>query len=176
MVSRTCAATPTYCHDDNWFRTGVTNELNEKFHLNNISFPFAFIDSWAKHPANIDDPLQQEAFNRESAILWNFAQSQEKFIFKSIQDVLEENNLLKSRVEYLRNFPERKKKYEESLGELTGRHEKMKRQQEKDIGNIKNQHQRARDKLDKSTQQELERIKETEVTKLEKRTPLLIQR
>ena len=101
MVSRTCAATPTYCHDENWFRTGVTNELNEKFHLNNISFPFAFIDSWAKHPANIDDPLQQEAFNRESAILWNFAQSQEKFIFKSIQDVLEENNLLKSRVEYL---------------------------------------------------------------------------
>jgi len=81
--------------------TGVTTELNEKFNLNNISFPFAFIDSWAKHPANIDDPVQQVAFNRETQVLWNFAQSGGEFILKSIQDVLEENNQLKEHVKYL---------------------------------------------------------------------------
>jgi hypothetical protein len=78
----------------------VVTELSEKFHIN-ASFPFVFIDSWAKHPVNIDDPVQQEAFNRESAILWNFAVSKEEFVFKSIQDVLEENNELKNKVKYL---------------------------------------------------------------------------
>ena len=39
--------------------------------------------------------IQQAAFERESNILWNFAQTAEEFVFKSIQDVLEENNNLK---------------------------------------------------------------------------------
>ena len=39
----------------------------------------------------------------------------------------------------------------------------MTKQQEKDIGNIRNQHQRARDRLEKDTKDEMEKIKISEV-------------
>ena len=61
--------------------------LESKFHIGR-KLPFAFIDSWAKHPLNIDDPLQQEAFARETEILWKAATSSEEFVFKSVQDIL----------------------------------------------------------------------------------------
>ena len=93
-----------YCHDEDWFREGVTEEIKKKFNLDDLKLKFAFIDSWAKHPANIGDPLQQIAFERESDILWTFAVNSEEFPFKSIQDVLEENVQLKSRVDFLENL------------------------------------------------------------------------
>jgi hypothetical protein len=37
------------------------------------------------------------------SILWDFAKSAEEFAFKSIQDVLEENEKLKAEVKYLRD-------------------------------------------------------------------------
>jgi hypothetical protein len=74
--------------------------LEEKFHVGR-NLTFAFIDSWAKHPANLGDQNQQVAFARETGILWNFALNSEEFVFKSIQDVLDENQKLKAEVEYL---------------------------------------------------------------------------
>ena len=63
--NKTCIFTPTKCRDENAFSTAMMSAMEEKFHVGrNLSF--AFIDSWAKHPMNLDDPLQQEAFNRES--------------------------------------------------------------------------------------------------------------
>ena len=74
--------------------------IEEKFHVGR-NLTFAFIDSWAKHPMNLEDKQQQDAFTRETDILWNFAISSEEFVFKSIQDVLEENEKLRAEVEYL---------------------------------------------------------------------------
>jgi hypothetical protein len=61
--------------------------IETKFQIGrNLSF--AFIDSWAKHPSNLDDLYQQAAFEREASILWQAATSTEEFVFKSIQDIL----------------------------------------------------------------------------------------
>ena len=49
-----------------------------------------FIDSWAKQPWNLNDPLQQEAFGRETLKLWNIFSTSPTFEFKTIQDVIEE--------------------------------------------------------------------------------------
>jgi hypothetical protein len=39
----------------------MMTELENKFHVG-LELPFAFIDSWAKHPANIDDLSQVQIF------------------------------------------------------------------------------------------------------------------
>jgi hypothetical protein len=95
----TCIASPDYCHDENWFRTSINGILEEKFHIGK-NLTFAFIDSYAKKPSSLDDIFQQAAFERESTILWNAATSSEKFLFKSIEDILEENKDLKVEVDY----------------------------------------------------------------------------
>jgi hypothetical protein len=73
--------------------------LEEKFHIGK-NLTFTFIDSWAKHPSSLEDTLQQAAFKRETTLLWNAATTSEEFVFKSIQDILEENRELKVEVEY----------------------------------------------------------------------------
>ncbi len=73
--------------------------LEEKFQIGK-NLTFTFIDSWAKHPSNLDDTFQQAAFERETTILWNTANSSKEFLFKSIEDILEENKELKVEVEY----------------------------------------------------------------------------
>jgi hypothetical protein len=95
----TCIESPDYCHDENWFRTSMNEILEEKFHIGK-NLTFAFIDSYAKKPSNLDDILQQAAFARETTILWNAATSSEEVVFKSVQDILEENKELKVEVEY----------------------------------------------------------------------------
>ena len=75
--------------------------LEEKFQIGK-NLTFTFIDSWAKHPSNLDDTFQQAAFERETTILWNTANSSEEFVFKSIEDILEENKELKVEVDYYR--------------------------------------------------------------------------
>ena len=63
--NETCIYTPKKCRDEKAFSTAMMNAMEEKFHVGrNLSF--AFIDSWAKHPKNLDDALQQEAFERET--------------------------------------------------------------------------------------------------------------
>ena len=89
-----------YCRDEAAFSKSMMGAIEEKFHVGR-NLTFAFIDSWAKHPMNLDDQHQQDAFARETDILWNFALSSEEFVFKSIQDVLDENEKLKEEVEYL---------------------------------------------------------------------------
>ena len=49
-----------------------------------------FIDSWAKMPFNIDDQVQQDAFNNDTARLWKLAQTFDSFAFHTIEDVLNE--------------------------------------------------------------------------------------
>ena len=56
---------------------------------NNLPFPLdgVFIDSYATYFP--DDQQQQEAFARETSKLWDFFSTKEKFVFKSIQDILD---------------------------------------------------------------------------------------
>ena len=68
--------------------------LEAKFHIGR-NLTFAFIDSYAKKPSSLDDAFQQAAFERETSILWNEAIGSKEFVFKSIQDILDENNQLK---------------------------------------------------------------------------------
>ena len=89
-----------YCRNEAAFSKSMMGAIEEKFHIGR-NLPFTFIDSWAKHPLNLGDQQQQDAFARETDILWNFALSSEEFVFKSIQDVLDENEKLKAEVEYL---------------------------------------------------------------------------
>jgi hypothetical protein len=44
--------------------------------------------------------LQQTVFNRETSILWNNATGSGEFVFKSNEDILEENEELKSQLDY----------------------------------------------------------------------------
>jgi regulator of replication initiation timing len=68
--------------------------------------------------------VQQDAFDRETGILWNFATTVQEFAFKSIQDVLEENDQLKRENAHLKdilesNITEILKVQEEHTKELT---------------------------------------------------------
>ena len=54
-----------------------------------------FIDSWSQQPWNLGDALQQAAYARENGKLWTFAIEHEIFPFRTIEDVLNENQDLK---------------------------------------------------------------------------------
>ena len=70
-----------------------TNQfLNEEFDIG-YDLDAVFIDSWAKQPFNLADEGQQEAFDRETAKLWDFTMSMVPFEFMTIEDVLQELSL-----------------------------------------------------------------------------------
>ena len=50
------------------------------------------MDSWSQNQINIDDPVQQDYWQRETQKLWQFStERNETFEFMTIDDVLEEN-------------------------------------------------------------------------------------
>ena len=69
-------------------------QLEEKFHINR-TIPGVFIDSWSQQEWNIDDQIQQDAFQRETEKLWVFAKSKDLFEFKTVEDIMEENHACK---------------------------------------------------------------------------------
>ena len=76
------------------------NLLNEKFHLK-ANLSGVFIDSWSQQHWNLPDEDQQKAFRRETEKLWQFASRNEEFLFRTIEDVLEENQKLKEQNQWL---------------------------------------------------------------------------
>ena len=69
-------------------------------YLRNRSFikediPGMFIDAWSQQSWNLDDQRQQEAWKLGTDELFNFSQQQDLFMFKTINDVLSENGMLK---------------------------------------------------------------------------------
>ena len=84
--------------------TGTTEEsfleewnghLKDKFHIN-TTLPGVFIDSFSQQPWNKGDKHQQDIFKQETQKLWDFAQSKDIFAFKTVEDVLKENQELKA--------------------------------------------------------------------------------
>ena len=49
--------TPEQCRDEATFSASMMNAIEEKFHVGR-NLTFAFIDSWAKHPMNIEDQIE----------------------------------------------------------------------------------------------------------------------
>jgi len=69
--------------------------LHNKTHMpSDVDLQGVFIDAWSQQPWNIADENQQKAFERETAKLWEFAKQNELFTFRTIEDVLEENQRL----------------------------------------------------------------------------------
>ena len=60
-----------------------------------------FIDSYSQQPYNKPDQYQQEVFQREVGKLWDYAKSNDEFEFRTIQDVLDENQELKKEIKWL---------------------------------------------------------------------------
>ena len=85
---------------ETWWIDDMNAQLHEKFHLEQ-NLTAVFIDSWAKQDWNLNDPLQQEAFDRETEKLWTIISNNPTFEFKTIQDVLEENRRLKEENKWL---------------------------------------------------------------------------
>eukprot|EP00092_Neocalanus_flemingeri_P005208 GFUD01005601.1.p1 GENE.GFUD01005601.1~~GFUD01005601.1.p1 ORF type:complete len:567 (+),score=149.53 GFUD01005601.1:90-1703(+) len=92
----TCKWSPGNCRDEEWFSKSMLNILQEKFTMK-YDLPFVFLDSWAKHPMNINDEEQKEKFNIESQKLWLLAKEAKPFDFMTVNDVLEENHVLHKR-------------------------------------------------------------------------------
>lgn len=77
--------------------------LTEKFHID-AELEGVFIDSWSQQPWNIDDEQQQAVFQTETTKLWNFAERNDLFTFRTVGDVLEENQELKAEVKWLNDI------------------------------------------------------------------------
>ena len=56
--------------------------------------------------ADLFQQVQQEAFDRESKLLWDFASTVKELSFRGIEDVLEENEILQQENFYLKNLIE----------------------------------------------------------------------
>ena len=80
----------------------MNRQLEEKFHIG-MELPVVFIDSWSQKESNKDEPSEQEHFFEETKKLWDFAMSHDRFDFKSIDEVLEENEALRIENEWLKN-------------------------------------------------------------------------
>lgn len=74
---------------EEWWAAEMNSQLQKRFHLYH-NLTAVFIDSWAKMPINIDDPLQQDAFERNTTTLWNLTLHFEPFAFKTLEDVLDD--------------------------------------------------------------------------------------
>ena len=79
------------------FLKEVNDQLKEKFHIKQ-TLDGVFIDAMSQSLDDIDDQDEQIAFQRETAKLWSFSQNRNLFAFKTVEDVLEENQSLKEEV------------------------------------------------------------------------------
>ena len=94
---------PDYCHDEAWFCNDRNTQLREKLHVNK-NFTCVFTDSYSQTGHNIEDPLQQEHWRKETGILWEITTSREDtFGFMTVDDILEENARLKEENKWLNN-------------------------------------------------------------------------
>ena len=92
----TCQWSPANCRNEDWFEKSMKDILQDNFHIKQ-DLPFVFLDSWAKHPMNINDEEQKQKFDRESKKLWMLAKRAKPFNFMTVNDVLEENHVIKKR-------------------------------------------------------------------------------
>merc|ERR1719369_461982 len=81
------------------FMTEWNQLLGGKFHIEE-QLQGVFIDAWSQQPWNLADETQQDAYRRETEKLWTFLGNHEVFPFRTIEDVLKENQALKEEVSW----------------------------------------------------------------------------
>jgi hypothetical protein len=54
--NKTCIITPKQCRDESTFSGSMMEAIEQKFQVGR-NLTFVFIDSWAKHPINLDDQV-----------------------------------------------------------------------------------------------------------------------
>ena len=87
---------PHRCKDEEWFGSQISKQLLKKFHVEK-NFTYIFADSWSQTAGppglNTEDKQQQDRWLEETGKLWQAAtQREEAFQFKTINDIIEENN------------------------------------------------------------------------------------
>ena len=89
---------------ESWWIEEKNKQIQARFHIEK-DLDAVFIDSWSQQTWNLEDQLQQIAFQRETKKLWDSFSIMDNFAFKTIQDVIEElqecNNLLDGSIEQL---------------------------------------------------------------------------
>jgi hypothetical protein len=86
---------------------GEMNELlQSKFHFEG-ELEGVFIDAWSQNPWNLGDQVQQDVFKRETSKLKTFIENHEIFPFRTIEDVLNENQKFKEENERLNDIIEK---------------------------------------------------------------------
>jgi len=78
------------CRNEKVLCKEINLELKNHLHVE-MEVPCVFIDSYSQKHESIDDDVQQMHWKEETSKLWNFSQSTEDFVFKTIDEVLEEN-------------------------------------------------------------------------------------
>ena len=92
------------CKDEAWFCGEMNGQLKDKLHVDK-NLTCVFTDSWSQTGHNVEDPLQQEHWVKETGILWEITTSREDtFGFMTIDDILEENAGLKEENKWLNDI------------------------------------------------------------------------
>jgi len=95
-----CEITPENCRDETFFFDEINRELEEKFHIG-MKLPIVFIDSYSQLPEYLDDDVQQSHWKEETAKLFDFSNTSPEFMFKTVDEVLEENYEMRKEIEWL---------------------------------------------------------------------------
>merc|ERR1719209_2107746 len=102
IAGRECSPNyPDDCKDEDWFTREVNKQMQEKFGVT-MNFTCLFLDSWSQTADNIGDEVQQQHWQEETGKLWNITiNREEKFLFKTIDDILEENAEQRKEIKWL---------------------------------------------------------------------------
>merc|ERR1712038_1180408 len=80
----------------------INAQLEDKFHIN-MTLQGVFIDSFLQQPYNKPDKYQQEVFKNQTQKLWDLSMDKKLFGFKTVEDVLKENQELREEIIQLNN-------------------------------------------------------------------------
>ena len=97
---------PEDCHDEEWFVKEMNRQLHEKTLLKrNLSA--VFIDSFSQYKDNVLDHIQQFYFEQETTKLFDLIDTEKEFHFRTISDILLENEELTKENKWLNDVIEK---------------------------------------------------------------------
>jgi len=85
------------CRDEAYWYDQINYQLEKNFKLG-MNLSLVFIDSFARTNESLSDEVQQEHFLAETDKLWDFAINSPEFGFKTIDEVLEDNSLMRDEI------------------------------------------------------------------------------
>ena len=92
-----CFNYPTQCKDEKYYYREINGQLHEKFGVG-FDLPIVFIDSYSQTKGHIDDLTEQMYYDVETSKLWEFATQHDDFRFKTIDEILIENEEMRREI------------------------------------------------------------------------------